>query len=711
MLKNRLLVIGVLLFAIGISVCVFFGGNLLPLVVVLLGVLCIALCSVRFFGKSLNLKVIIVFSLLPVIGFAYCALYRNLFILPFNAYTNKLVTVSGTVTDISSYGDSLSYDIRVTSSDSLPSGTVLRIFTSLDDELIDKYDPVSVKAVLKSALNKPTLTGNGIILYGSGSIKQNGKSGLLNSLYNRVQDTAQAVLPFDAAALFSALTLGDSSMISQETYYSFQRSGIAHILAVSGLHMTVLATALYSLLSRTGANRFVSLFLCSALCLLICLLNGFQASAVRAAIMFLFFICGRTFYKSVDSVTSLFAALGLLILVNPFSIASLSLQLSFLATLGILSFWELLPRFSIKNKFLRLLFNVFVTPAVFSAAAMLFTLPVTLYSFDCVSVLSFFSNIALGIIFPPLLILCFILALTSLFSFGLTAVVAFPVILLSDILHKVSGFFASLDFAVFSADIPGKSAVMLLAVLFMVCVLLLRKRIRLYTCGILFLLCIGFTVYGTVAKEAILNNGILISARSTYNESCFLIFEDNIATLIDHDAKSGIQSLVVKNGVKAIDNYVLTSYNNNSADKIKFFINNFHLKNIFVPDAENVSNQKIYSEIALIAASSGCQLNVLRDMNSINNVIILQKDDSFAAICQAYGKNHILTNGYSFDESIYNGTALYLTSEKAVYSSFDDCMFCIYEGNSDTSAVSYSFDEYVTVFINEEKLEVNINER
>lgn len=124
---------------------------------------------------------------------------------------------------------------------------------------------------------------------------------------------------------------GDKSAMDDGDYLAMQETGLAHLFAVSGLHCAFLVTLLALLISRRQR------LLCAVtipLLLFYMVMVGMSPSVVRACIMQIFLLIAPLFRRGSDPLTSLAAALLVILLCNPFAAASVSLQLSFSATLG-----------------------------------------------------------------------------------------------------------------------------------------------------------------------------------------------------------------------------------------------------------------------------------------------------------------------------------------------------------------------------------------
>ncbi len=186
--------------------------------------------------------------------------------------------------------------------------------------------------------------GMGIYLFAS----QNGGLTVLNSsntplLYAHVYiaNAVRSLLPklFSGSqeGVMAALLVGDRQLLNKDPalMYALQRSGLSHLISVSGTHVSFLV----SLVSLTVfKRRKLANWLSIPAVLLFMAITGYSPGVVRAGIMQLFVIAASEFRRESDQLTALSAALALLLAVNPFSSRSVSLQLSFAASLGLLLF-------------------------------------------------------------------------------------------------------------------------------------------------------------------------------------------------------------------------------------------------------------------------------------------------------------------------------------------------------------------------------------
>ena len=206
---------------------------------------------------------------------------------------------------------------------------------------------------------------------------------------------ADRIFPEDTRSFLKALMLGDKQDFYDDDalYVTMSRSGLMHVVAVSGLHISFLVGLLTFLLGNGKRGAIISIILIWVFVLV----TGSGNSALRAAFMQTLLLLAPILRRENDPVTSLSTVLALILAACPFAAKSVSLQLSFAAMAGILCFGE-----SIYNRLLSLLPERFQRGPlgyVFGVAAsslsvMVFTMPLTALHFSYVPLLGLLSNIA-----------------------------------------------------------------------------------------------------------------------------------------------------------------------------------------------------------------------------------------------------------------------------------------------------------------------------
>ena len=193
------------------------------------------------------------------------------------------------------------------------------------------------------------------------------------------------------SAFVTAELTGEKYDISDEDYTVMKGAGLAHLFAVSGLHCAFLVTLLALLLPRYRRRLFCGVTI-GVLLFYMCMV-GMTPSVVRAVVMQIFLLIAPLFKRDSDPLTSLGAALLVILFCNPFAAASVSLQLSFAATFGIVILSGRLYQlfydwYQGDRKWLRRALSFGCANLAVSLSAMICTVPLTAYYFNTLSLVS-----------------------------------------------------------------------------------------------------------------------------------------------------------------------------------------------------------------------------------------------------------------------------------------------------------------------------------
>jgi competence protein ComEC len=202
---------------------------------------------------------------------------------------------------------------------------------------------------------------------------------------------AQYSFHSDALGLTAALTLGHREMLNQNITEDFRRSGITHILAVSGLHVGMFSLLVLGILSfLKGRLAFVPPLAAIIAIWCFALVTGLGPSVTRASIMFTFLHAGLLIKRGVNSINSLLASAFVLLVINPALLFDTGFQLSYSAVLFILLFYrDLVSLIPVKNHFVKKLWSMTAVTLLAQAG----TLPFIIYYFSSVPMLSVITNI------------------------------------------------------------------------------------------------------------------------------------------------------------------------------------------------------------------------------------------------------------------------------------------------------------------------------
>lgn len=251
-----------------------------------------------------------------------------------------------------------------------------------------------------------------------------------------------------AAPTMRALLLGDRTEFDDSFSDAVTDTGVAHIFAVSGTHLTFFIGILL-LVSKGRRRNFVFV---AVLSFVFAAVTGFTASIVRAMLMQILLFAAAAFGRKSDGLTALSAALAVLLLQNPYAIADVGLQLSFASVLGILLFAQRMisrcrSRMAAWPRLISRPLEWIVTAIAMTFSAQIFTIPLVAVWFGSISLISVITNlIVLWVV--ELLFLLGWLALGAAFVWmPLASVLATPAVWICGLLESAIRAAAEIPFA------------------------------------------------------------------------------------------------------------------------------------------------------------------------------------------------------------------------------------------------------------------------
>ena len=246
----------------------------------------------------------------------------------------------------------------------------------------------------------------------------NSGNGLLQALKKfrlKQEEYLETYLPDGNDAIMRAMLFGNRKEMDEETKELYQKNGIAHILAISGLHISLLGMSVYKILLHLPIPKGFVLSVSGMFLVLYCLMVGVSVSAFRALVMFSFFLISKWLKRSYDMITSMAFSAVIWLMMHPGYLYDCGFQLSYAAIIGMGVILPALTEITdlLKKRWLRRVISLFLP----SLSVNLMTAPILIYHYH---ELSFFS-IVLNLIVLPLmapLLLCGIAMLFMANLFG-----------------------------------------------------------------------------------------------------------------------------------------------------------------------------------------------------------------------------------------------------------------------------------------------------
>lgn len=218
------------------------------------------------------------------------------------------------------------------------------------------------------------------------------------------------LLPEPHAGLLAGLLFGSKASLSNQLYNALVSSGTIHIIALSGMNITIIMDIVAKLLMPLVGKRIAGVIMLFGIVWFVSFV-GASSTIVRAAIMGSISLLSILFGRQYWAILSWALAIGIMLLVNFEWLFEISFQLSAAATLGIIVFNK-------KQK------NIFWENLHLTLAAQVFTIPLILFYFRRISLIAPLSNVAIGLIIAPLTVLGWITAIVGSIWLPLGQVIA-----------------------------------------------------------------------------------------------------------------------------------------------------------------------------------------------------------------------------------------------------------------------------------------------
>ena len=259
-----------------------------------------------------------------------------------------------------------------------------------------------------------------------------------------------------------AMLFGDSDFINKDTLNIFRNTGVAHLLAVSGLHVSLIAMLISFILKKLKVSPYANLITISLLLLLYAYLCDFSVSVVRASLMTSFALLCKARGKPYDRLSVLCLVATFIILINPLKLINISFILSFSAVLSIIL--TVLP---LKRFFSKFLYEKLANSLALIVGVQIGLIAVQLVSFGTYPVLSIFSNL----ISVPLESFAFMLLVP-----GTIISLVFPFMsfipklfgLITSIVVRFNGFIAGLGLIINFESLGFVSVIFIFLILFII---------------------------------------------------------------------------------------------------------------------------------------------------------------------------------------------------------------------------------------------------
>ena len=169
----------------------------------------------------------------------------------------------------------------------------------------------------------------------SGNHRPYSIEGFLYGIKNRCTKIIDNSFDSESAGIVKAMLVADKSTLDKNIKKLYSENGIAHIMAISGVHVAIIGMTLYGFLRKLRIGRLISGTFSIAIIILYGIMTGMSSSTERAVIMLILSIAAEYFGRKTDAPTSMGFAMIIMVLGNPYVILDVGFQLSFAAITGV----------------------------------------------------------------------------------------------------------------------------------------------------------------------------------------------------------------------------------------------------------------------------------------------------------------------------------------------------------------------------------------
>lgn len=514
----------------------------------------------------------------------------------------------------------------------------------------------------------------------------------------------------EAGKLASALLLGTRDHLSGDTTLQFRRAGISHLLALSGLHVSILIAALELFLRALTCPKRIRSIVVFTIAFCYLFFTGASPSTARAVLMLGVLTLGYYWNTDYDPFTSVSVVLALLLLVSPNAILDMGLWLSFVAAASILIFLPafdsvqeyLYEKLTISPKLIKAISGA-ITAVIVGLAANLALLYLQARFFGEVSIASAPATLVLSIPTTCLLVLS---AITLAIPF-----VGYATAFVGNVMLDVAEWFSNIEGILLPlGDMFSQiSALSVLLSLVFIAVVTLKNVKK----WLLVPLALSFvTILTSFAVTYLPNRGTSFSLVHASGGDLLLFTEKGKSVAVDFSdgtATGGMEIVGIANELRCseLDDLILTHYHNRDTYFIASMARRIRVKTLHLPHPINEEERAIANQLTKEAERHGIRVVFGADDLAIDDLNILAFDHT----TMPHDRHDALLFSAKVNEEVFtyiNGSVPQSPLADKMYELLDDAKYVIVGdtgfSNSENTAVPHLWYTHEAVYVTEEKL-------
>jgi len=408
---------------------------------------------------------------------------------------------------------------------------------------------------------------------------------------NYVSGMVDYIFPSDTAGFARALLLGDTDGIDYETDTDLKISGIRHVIAVSGLHVTILFSLVYAF---TGRKKWLTAIIGLPVLFFFAAVAGFSPSITRACIMHALTVIALLFDREYDPPTALCFAVLMMLLCNPWTLTNVGFQLSVGCMAGIFLFSEPMKNWLMEKQHLgrfkgkiKKLIGPIVSGITISISASVVTAPLCAHYFGMVSLLSVVTNLLtlwiVSFVFYGIMFACVAALFHVPVGSAIAWLISWPIRYVLKIAQMIADFPLS---AVYTASMYILMWLVLCYVLLAVYLLMKKKQPLVLGCCAVLSLCVA--VFASWMEP--LTDDCRVTVLDVGQGQCILLQSEGRNFLVDcggsndETAADEAAALLLSQGISQLDGLILTHYDRDHAAGAAYLLTRVGTDCLYLPN-------------------------------------------------------------------------------------------------------------------------------
>lgn len=307
---------------------------------------------------------------------------------------------------------------------------------------------------------------------------------LANKVSNSMKIKIEQNLSNETSKLLSGILIGNKNNLQKEIQEDFRNSSLSHVLAISGMHVSYIMLGITFVINKMKFNKKISKIITIFILLFFIILTGKTASVTRACFMSSYIILASLFHKKAHVLASISISLLIILIINPYLILDIGLQLSYGGTIGIVLIYPILKKLKKKkedknSKFKKIIHKVkekILDIILITISANLVIFPIVLFHYNTISFTFIISNLLISPIIGIIIILGFISVFASYIISPISKVMFLILQTFLNLLIKIAHFCAELPFSKVYFPTP-KIYVIIIYYVFLIFIILARNKI------------------------------------------------------------------------------------------------------------------------------------------------------------------------------------------------------------------------------------------